>query len=137
MVQATRDYMVERKIKKVLRRLSKQRVALILNPGGVWVIERAVEIDEETEPLLRTCELRGWIELIDNEMPNGKLPKDGNFAGNPFTSVSPFYKLTDAGWRVINNELRLLLVSVLISILALICAILSIPIVQSALNSTG
>ena len=36
-------------IYQTLKAVSKQRVALILQPGNVWVIERAIPDDEVTE----------------------------------------------------------------------------------------
>lgn len=42
------------KIYRILRRLAKQRVRLVLQPGNVWVIEYAVPDDEETDALLKS-----------------------------------------------------------------------------------
>jgi hypothetical protein len=38
------DFLTERAIGQTLRKLSRQRVALILQPGGIWVIERAIDL---------------------------------------------------------------------------------------------
>jgi hypothetical protein len=55
----------ERRIRKVLKRLSRQRVAMVLEPGRVPVIEMAVLSSEEIEADLWTCRLRGWLEVVE------------------------------------------------------------------------
>ena len=51
----------ERQVRQTLRRLARQRVAFILQPENVWVVERAVSEDEgkDVAAALRTCQLRG------------------------------------------------------------------------------
>lgn len=68
-----RNLRTERRIGRTLRRLSRQRVALILQPGDIWVVERAVSDDVETEAHLKTCQLRRWIETVSNAGPRGRL----------------------------------------------------------------
>ncbi len=53
----------ERDIRRTLKSLSRQRVALVLQPGNVWVIERAVEDNEQTDAALKTAYMRGWVKL--------------------------------------------------------------------------
>lgn len=53
----------ERHIRQTLRRLARQRVALVLQPGNIWVIEYAVPENEETDATLKTCYMRGWVEV--------------------------------------------------------------------------
>ncbi len=96
----------ERMIKATLARLAKQRVALILQPGNCRVIERAVS--EEDDPCvataLRTAQLREWVAVEMNAVPTGKLAPDGSLPnGTPITGSAPVYRLTEAGWAVINN----------------------------------
>lgn len=88
----------ERSIYQTLKALSKQRAALILQPGNVWVIEKAIPDSEENEENLRTCHLRGWVEPIENATLKGNLATDGSLPhGAIFTEQSPLYKLTDSG----------------------------------------
>ncbi len=94
----------ERFIRKVLKSLSRQRVALILQPGNVFVIEKAPASQPGLEEALRTCHMRGWVEPICNAIPKGKLTKDGRLPeGDIVTGISPYYRLTEAGWSTIRR----------------------------------
>ena len=55
-------FMKEFSIYTTLKTLARQRVAAILQPGNVWVIEKSIPNNDETEENLRTCYLRGWVE---------------------------------------------------------------------------
>lgn len=93
------------KIHRLLRQLAKQRVGMVLQPGNVWVIEHAVKDTEETKALLYTCQLRGWIELLHESVPNCWLNSDGSLPnGIPFNSKEHIWKLTDSGWAAIHTE---------------------------------
>ena len=63
----------ESDIRRTLKRLSGQRVALVLQPGNVWVIENAVEYNEQTDAALKTAYMRGWVKPIENAVPKGSL----------------------------------------------------------------
>ena len=94
----------ERFIRKVLKNVSKQRVALILQPGNVFVIEQSPAPELGLEEALRTCHMRGWLEPICNAIPKGKLTKDLRLPeGNLVTEIGPFYRLTEAGWYTIRR----------------------------------
>ena len=96
--------MTEFRIRRVLRRLARQRVAMILQPGNAWVIEYALDHDHETEAALRTCHMRGWIDIMHNAVPSANLTPDGLLQDklNP-KQVETMYRLTEAGWSVINR----------------------------------
>ena len=109
----------ESDIRHTLERLSRQRVALVLQPGNVWVIERAVEDDEQTDAALKTAYMRGWVEPIENAIPKGKLMPDGTLpGGSPFQGVGPLWRLTEGGWAVVNRTRRWALFAILISVLS-------------------
>jgi len=92
------DFKKEWEFRRLLRKLSRQRVALVLQPGNVWVIEKAVEDNAETDSALKTFYMRGWVEPIQNAVPRGKLTADGKLPqGNIFNQTGPFYRLTDSG----------------------------------------
>lgn len=75
------------RIHRTLRGLAKQRVAMVLQPGNVWVIERALKDTEETDALLKTCYMRGWVEPLEKSIPRGQLNQDGSLPmGELFTS---------------------------------------------------
>jgi hypothetical protein len=90
-------------IRSVLRRLAKQRVAAILQPGNVWVIEKAVIEDDHVDEALRTCHLRGWVEVLDNAVAAGTLKPDGSLPEECSMHIKPMYRLTDSGWGVIHG----------------------------------
>lgn len=111
-------------IRRTLRSLSKQRVAVVLQPGNVWVIEKAVEDSAETDADLKTCYMRGWVEPIENALPRGKLTPEGELPdGDIFDRIGPVYKLTDSGWSVINRSHQWLLITIVLGFLTLISAI--------------
>lgn len=73
----------ESDVRSTLKRLSRQRVALVLQPGNVWVIEDAVEDNERTDAALKTAYIRGWVAPIENAVPKGKLAPDGALPTGP------------------------------------------------------
>ncbi len=109
----------ESDIRHTLKRLSGQRVALVLQPGNVWVIENAVEDNEQTDAALKTAYMRGWVKPIENAVPKGKLTPDGTLpSGNPFQGVGPLWQLTEGGWTVVNRTHWWALFAILISVLS-------------------
>ena len=93
----------ERFIRVTLRRLAEQSVGMVLQPGDVWVIENSLPSgDEETVAALRTCHMRGWIEVIRDAVPRAEVDDSGNLPAE-WEGTSPIYRLTDAGWHVINR----------------------------------
>ena len=122
----------EAKIRGVLRRLSRQRVALVLHPGNVWVIENAVKDNEDTDTALKTCYLRGWIEPIENAIPKGDVPEDGRLPnGSPFNRTGSIYRITDSGWSVINRANFWVLTTVLVGVLGLLVSIIAILVARN------
>ena len=127
----------ERFIRKTLRRLSQQRVALILQPGNVLVVEKAVMVDEDEGVMaaLQTCNLRGWVEVLSNAVPHGKLTPEGKLpAGFPMSGVTPLYRLTEAGWSVIHRSHEWVVATFVIVAITLIATILSIFIVTTLIK---
>ena len=122
----------EAKIRRVLRQLARQRVALVLNPGNVWVIEKAVEDDERTDAALKTCYIRGWLEPLSNAIPKGRLTDDGRIPDTGlFDRIGPIYRLTDSGWSVINRSQLWALATVAIGTLALLVSIIAMLVTRT------
>jgi hypothetical protein len=97
---------------------------MVLQPGNVWVIERAVPDDRETDALLKTCFMRGWVEPLRNSVPKGALNPDGSLPDDEmFQSSGPVWKLTDSGWGVINRNHQLAILGLFLSLLGVILAI--------------
>ena len=106
-------------IRRTLKRLSRQRVALVLQPGNVWVIENAIEDNEQTDAALKTAYMRGWVAPIENAVPKGNLTPDGALpSGNPFQKVGPLWRLTEGGWAVVNRAHWWALFAIVISVLS-------------------
>jgi hypothetical protein len=118
------DVRREAHIRRVLRKLSAQRVALVLQPGNVWVVEKAVGDDERTDAALKTCFIRGWVEPLENAVPTGCLTPAGELPpGNIFDRVGPMCRLTDSGSSVVNRSQQWVLTSILLALLSLLTAI--------------
>lgn len=118
---AFEDFRRERFIVATLRGLSRQRVSFVLQPGNVWVVERAIEATEETDAALKTCYMRGWVEPLEEAIPQGKLTPEGELPkGAIFTGEGPLYRLTDSGWAVINRSHQMTLLGIFLALLALI-----------------
>ena len=101
---AFENFRRERQIRRVMRALARQRVAVVLQPGDVWVVENAPSNLPFREEALRTCLLRGWIAVLHEAVPKGSLTPEGNLPNGPmFQSRAPVYRLTEAGWLVINR----------------------------------
>jgi len=127
----------ERFIRKILRRLSQQRVVVIRQPDNVWVIEKAVMVDEDERVIaaLHTCNLRGWVEVLSNAIPHGKLTPEGKLPeGSLYSGVAPLYRLTEAGWSVIHRSHEWVVATFVIVAITLIATILSIFIVTSLIK---
>jgi hypothetical protein len=113
-------------IRKVLRRLARQRVALVLQPGNVWVIENAVEDTEDVDAALKTCYMRGWVEPLANSIPKGSMSPDGTLPrGDLFERAGPVWKLTDSGWAAINRAHEWALIGILIAAVGVLVAVLA------------
>ena len=123
------DFRRERFIKNTLHKLAKQRVAMILQPGNVWVVEKAVSEGESDKVVaaLRTCNLRGWVEVHTDAVPHGKLTPEGTLPeGLPMPSIAPVYKLTEAGWNVIHRSHEWIIATFVVVAITLIATIISI-----------
>lgn len=109
---------------RLLRRLAKQRVSLVLQPGNTWVIEFAVEDTQELDVLLKTCFMRGWVEPLQSAVPRNCLNPDGSLPSrNMFRSSGPLWKLTDSGWAAIQRRHEVLVLGILVAVLGVAVAI--------------
>src|SRR5262245_40022673 len=90
------DWRRERVIRRILRGVARQRVAAVLPPDNVWVVEHAVGDGDEVQEALRTCHMRGWLEPISEAVPTGDLTPEGRLPpGRLFSGLAPIYRLTD------------------------------------------
>jgi hypothetical protein len=117
----------ERLIRKTLRRLAKQRVAMILQPGNAWVIEQAVSDGESPDisAALRTCHLRGWVTPEMNAVPETSIGPNGELLKNT-QGIAPIYRLTEAGWSVIHRSQAWVISTFIVATASLIATIISL-----------
>ena len=95
----------ELRIRRALRALARQRVAVILQPGSVWVVEKAPTGIPHFDVSICTCILRGWVSILHEAIPNAELGSDGYLPTGPmFTVKAPVYRLTEAGWLAIHRS---------------------------------
>jgi hypothetical protein len=120
------EWRKERAIKAVLRALARQRVAMILQPGNVWVVEYAPQGSDQMDVALRTCHLRGWVEPIQNAVPTGELKPDGSLPDPLFRQMNPVYRLTEGGWHVINRTQRWIVATFVVAAVTLVVTIIGI-----------
>lgn len=118
----------ERFIRKTLKRLARQRVGLILQPGNVWVVEQSVtEAEEWVAEALRTLYLRGWVEIVSDAVPQAEIGPDGQLpdAASP-QGVAPIYRLTEAGWSQIRRTHMWVLLTFAAALASLIAALVGL-----------
>ena len=118
------DWKRERQIRRVLSGLARQRVALVLQPSRLWVIEKALQRNDDVEALLMTCLIRGWIEPLQENMPTGSLTDDLKLPTGPmFTRQETLFRLTEGGWAALNRAHAWTAAGVLVAVVALIFSI--------------
>jgi hypothetical protein len=129
-IVATRNWTFDpfdRTVDRTLRKLAKQRVRLILQPGDYWVIDSAIPQDDDTQAALLTCHMRGWIEPLHHAVPSAQLTKDGSLPRNiNFEKLETFYRLTSAGWSVIHRSDLIAACALLVAAVSLALAIFGV-----------
>lgn len=111
----------ERQVRKVLRGIARQRVVLVLQPGNVWVVERALERNDDVEAGLATCVMRGWVESLFENLPTNTLLPDGRIPAGPlFARTENHFRLTEGGWAAINRAHAWTLIGVVLAAATLI-----------------
>jgi len=116
----------EYSIYQTLRLLARQRVGIVLQPGNVWVIEKAMPHTEQNNENIQTCLMRGWVEVLHESIPTGKLNVDGLPDGRGFDGVETIYRLTDSGWNAIHRTHVMVLLGIVVSLMSVAITLLSI-----------
>jgi hypothetical protein len=115
------------KVDRTLRKLAKQRVRLVLQPGDHWVIDCAIPQDDDTRAALLTCQMRGWVEPLRDAVPSAQLAPDGSLPPNiNFDKMQTLYRLTSAGWSVIHRSDLIATCALLIAAMSFALAIFGI-----------
>jgi len=114
----------ERVIRHTLRGIARQRVAMVLQPGSVWVIEMALQRNNDSEAALATCIMRGWVVLLYEDLPTGDLTPEGTLPSEAaFLKTETHYRLTEGGWAAINRAHAWVLINVTVAVLAILVAV--------------
>jgi hypothetical protein len=109
-------------IHKTLKLLSKQRVAMVLQPGDVWVIEKSLPDTETHQENLQTCLMRGWVEILKDSIPTGKVGADGSLPQSGY-KIKHIYRLTDSGWNAIHRTHVLTVLSIIATLVGISIAL--------------
>ena len=102
-IKVLREY----SIYNILRLLARQQVALVLQPGNVWVIEKAIPETERNLANIQTCLMRGWVEIPHESIPTGKLNPDEFPSLKDKMELKPIYRPTNRGKRNVTKKLFL------------------------------
>lgn len=117
------DLYREYKIIKHMRKLARQRVAMVLQPGNVWVLEKAPPHNEESDQILLTCWIRGWVEPHSFDIPQAQLTPEGGLPSAASIKRANFYRLTDGGWHAIHRTHELSILAIMLTIISMILAL--------------
>jgi hypothetical protein len=132
------DFFRERQIRRALKAVARQRVAMVLQPGNIEVIERGTPDEEWFELGVRTCHIRGWVEVLHENLPTGAVRFQGS---NPQFSAEMasknHYRLTEGGWAVLNRSHGWVLATFLVSTIGLVVAAVSLVVSWLAVPQSG
>jgi len=118
--------MKEYSIRRTLKQLARQRVARVHNPGNYWIIEKAMPKTKKNEANLQTCLMRGWVKLLHESVPTRKLGKNLEIDDSKSECYEHVYGLTESGWNVIHRNYSLFFLSVVISVIGVVVAVLNL-----------
>ncbi|MBN9507559.1 MAG: hypothetical protein J0I21_00430 [Alphaproteobacteria bacterium] len=123
----TEDAQPEKRICDVLRRVSRQRVPLVLKPGDIWLIDNAVADDDETHAALLTCYMRGWVEPLEHAVPSGRLGADGSLPREGLSDgLKTLYRVTPQGWEVIHRTQEWSIFAIVVAVLSFLISTASL-----------
>ena len=108
----------EYSIYKTLTCISKQRVVLLLQPRNAWVMEKALPNTDQNQANIRTCMIRGWVDLLHESVPSTNIDNNYGLSKEPeFNNNENIYKLTDSGWNAIHRTHVIALLGIIIALL--------------------
>jgi hypothetical protein len=96
------------------------------NPENVWVVERALTDDSETTYADLACQMRGWIEVLHDAVPKGAVNPDGSLKEPVFQGTRTIWRLTSAGWSVVQGTHQLAVFAVTVSVLPFVVSGISL-----------
>ena len=82
--------------------------------------------DPNVAAALRSCHLRGWVEVLTDAVPSDSLNEDGTLPGTlNLEKVAPLYRLTDAGWNAIHRTQGWIVATFIVAFASFIAVLLS------------
>ena len=120
------DIKRERDVRRALQAVARQRVALILQPGNVLVVECSPPDAEWFDIGVRTCHIRGWVEVLHESLPTGAVTFVGDRPQIP-TQMTPktHYRLTEGGWAILRRSHEWVIATFVVSLLSLVAGVVS------------
>jgi hypothetical protein len=117
----------ERQVRRALKAIARQRVAMVLQPGNVQVVELSPPDEEWFDLGVRTCLIRGWVEVLHENLPTSPVRFEGsNLVSPPQLKLKTHYRLTEGGWAVLNRSHGWVLATFLVSSLGFVVAVASL-----------
>jgi hypothetical protein len=128
----------EREIRSALRAIARQRVAMVLEPGCIPVVERSPPREEWFECAARTCVLRGWAEVLQARVPVGVVASSGGQPQLPDSfAEADIYKLTEGGWAVLHRSHGWVVATFLVSSVALAATVAALVVAWLSMPPVG
>lgn len=132
----------ERQVKMALKLIARQRVALVLQPGNVLVVENSPVDVGWFDVAVRTAHIRGWVEVLHDAIPSARMGTENDKFVIPEEFVKKTqYRLTEGGWATIHGTHGWTLATFLVSFLALLASVVAIwttwPVTQPTLQPSS
>lgn len=118
----------EREIRRTLRRIAKQRVVMTFEDDEMWVVENVLTgEDTRAGAILRTCYIRGWVEIEGHTVPIEALVREGEDWHLPrdLSNLPRNYRLTQAGWSAIQRTHSWVIATCFVAAAGLVATIVS------------
>ena len=78
---------------------------MVLQPGNVMVVDLSPPNEEWFDVAVRTCHIRGWVEILHESIPTGHIQFEGRCPVILQEMDSrTMYRLTEGEWSVINRS---------------------------------
>ena len=127
-------YKRERNVRKALKALARQRVAMVLPDGGL-VIELCPPRADWFDEAVRTAHLRGWVEVLHHSIPNGQLTFVGNQPRFPDAlTAQTMYRLTEGGWTIIRRSHGWVIATFAVAVISLVASLAGIAVTLVTAN---
>jgi hypothetical protein len=123
------DFLRERQVRKALRAIASQRVAMWDPQREMIVLEKSPSREEWFELGVRTALIRGWVQVLHEHLPTGQVTFQGKDPIFPRSaSLMTHYKLTEGGWAVLNRSHAWVLATFLVSAISLFISVAALAV---------